>query len=73
MIFLSFYVDPADLNAAQVILDEWKSSEQGSWIMNYVKDLELHKNMDMAKYLMRYVVTGKLSDKDKTFYYLRWR
>jgi hypothetical protein len=63
--------DP-DLYAAEPLID-WQNSEQGQWIMNHAVDQpEWHRMIDQNSMGWNYVITAKLTDRDFTFWTLKW-
>lgn len=65
-------VEDPDLYAAQPLYD-WEQSEQGQWIMDHAVDQPVfHRTMDVSVYGYRYVIRAKLTDKDYTFWVLKW-
>jgi len=63
--------DP-DLYAAQPLI-EWEKSEKGQWIMQRAIETPMwHRQVDHVTYGYKYAITAKLTDKDYTFWTLKW-
>lgn len=65
-------VEDPDLYAAQPLW-EWQQSESGKWVMEHSVDVPVwHRMLDSLMYGYRYKITAKLTDKDYTFWTLKW-
>jgi hypothetical protein len=65
-------VDDPDLYAAEPLL-AWQNSESGQWIMEHAVEQPVwHRMLDMSIYAYKYKITAKLTDKDYTFWCLKW-
>lgn len=53
-------------------IHEWQQTEQGKWVTDHVTDGEFHCVPDSMTYGFRVVISGELSEKDYTFYKLKW-
>lgn len=65
-------VEDPDLYAAEPLW-KWQQSEAGKWIMEHAVDQpEWHRHTEPSTYTTQYVVTAKLTDRDYTFWALKW-
>ena len=63
--------DP-DLYAAVPLID-WEKSEQGQWIMEHAVDTPVwQRHVDHQTYGYRYKIVARLTDRDYTFWTLKW-
>lgn len=63
--------DP-DLYAAAPLID-WEKGEQGKWVMEHAVETPIwHRHVDHLTFGYKYTITAKLTDKDYTFWVLKW-
>ena len=74
IVFYSFAmgdVDDPEIYAAQPLW-EWQQSEQGQWVMAHCADPKYSIGPDGASWGHRVRIYGEVSDKDATFFKLKW-
>lgn len=65
-------VEDPDIYAAEPLY-KWQNSEEGKWIMEHaIEEPVWHKMADPITMGWRYTITAKLTDKDYTFWILKW-
>lgn len=65
-------VDDVDIYVAGPIWD-WQQSEVGSWIIEHAETQPYYvQNTDMNTYGYRIKIMARLSDKNQTFWRLKW-
>lgn len=65
-------VEDPDIYAAEPIW-AWQQTDSGKWVMKHaVEEPIWHRIMDPARYCYKYRITAKLTDKDYTFWCLKW-
>ena len=64
-------VDDPEIYAAMPI-HEWEQTEQGQWVMEHCPDPRFHFRTDPQSWGHRVVISGRLDDKDATFFQLKW-
>jgi hypothetical protein len=65
-------VDDPDLYAAEPLY-QWQQTDAGQWVMENASDTpEWHRQVDIANFGHRYVVTAIFETKKLTEYYLRF-
>jgi len=65
--------DDPELHAAQPLY-EWQHSEQGQWVMSHAVETPIwNMNLDAAMMGYRVSISAKLTDRDYTFWALKWR
>lgn len=70
--FLTGDVEDPDLWAAEPMC-QWEQSEQGQWVMKHaIEPPTWHRIIDHASFGHRYIIKAKLTDKDYTFWTLKW-
>ena len=66
-------VDDPDIYAAQPIW-EWQQSEMGRWVMENAVDAPYWcKVQDYNTWGLRYKIVADLTEKDATYFCLRWK
>lgn len=66
-------VDDPDIYAADPLW-HWEKSEAGRWVMEHAVDTPVwHRFVDHTRYGYSYKITAELTDKDATFYNLKYR
>lgn len=66
-------VEDPDLWAAEPMY-KWQESEMGRWVMTRAVESPVwHRIVDPETFGYRYVIRAKLTEKDLTFFYLKWR
>jgi hypothetical protein len=66
-------VDDPEIYAAQPIW-EWQQTDCGRWVMeNSLEAPYWCKANDFNTYQLRYKIIAELSDKDATYFCLRWK
>ena len=51
----------------------WQQSEAGKWVMDHAVDQpEWRRQIDPGSYSYQYVIVAKLTDRDYTFWALKW-
>lgn len=64
--------DDPDIYAAEH-LRAWEQSEAGQWVMNHAVDQpEFHRFSTPADYGWVFLIAAKLTDRDYTFWQLKW-
>lgn len=75
IVVYEFFVDletDVDIVAAEKLW-EWQNSEMGKWIFAHsVEQPEWHKYEAAHLFRVNILVSAKLSDKDRTFWQLKW-
>jgi hypothetical protein len=65
-------VEDPDLYAAEPLLD-WQNSESGKWVMKHSVSMPVwHRHMDQLQYCYKYLITAEFTDKDYTFWCLKY-
>lgn len=65
-------VEDPDLYSA-IPIDDWQKTEKGSWVMERAVESPLCTRMiNHNSFSYTFVIRAKLSDKDYTFYQLKW-
>ena len=65
-------VDDPDVFAGEHLW-KWQNSEAGVWIMKQsLATPEWHRHMDFSSYCYEYAITAILTDRDYTYYLLKW-
>jgi hypothetical protein len=57
---------------AQEIISNWRDTEVGSWLVEHSENIKVEQIHDVSTDSQIFAVVGTLSDKNKTFYYLKW-
>ena len=66
-------VDDPDLYAAEPMY-QWQQSEAGQWVMAHAVETPFwHRHVDPYSYGYRYYIVARLSEKDQTFWTLKWQ
>lgn len=66
-------VEDPDLYAAEPLY-KWQESEMGKWVMTHAVETPVwHRIVDAPTLMYRYAVRAKLSGKDLTYFYLKWK
>ena len=65
-------VDDPDLYAAEPLY-EWQQSEIGKWVIEHAVDQPTwNRWVDPGTYGYKYIITAELTDKDYTYWCLKW-
>lgn len=65
-------VEDPELYAAEPLL-QWQNSEQGAWVMEHAVETPVwHRHHDYVSYGYKFAITAKLSDRDYTYWALKW-
>lgn len=65
-------VEDPDIYAAEPLL-KWEESEIGQWIMQRALETPIwHRTIDDIRLGYKYKITARLSERDYTFWALRW-
>ena len=64
-------VDDVELYVAHPIY-AWQQTEKGKWCMENAYDLTWHTMLDEHSLGYRITITGKLTEKNLTYYMLQW-
>ena len=66
-------VEDPDLYAAEPLY-QWQSSEAGAWVMAHAVETPFwHRHIDPGSYGYKYYVIARLSEKDQTYWTLKWQ
>ena len=53
------------------ILD-WTKTDQGKWCCNNATEITLHTHQDISSFTIKYAITGMLTEKQQTFYRIKF-
>jgi hypothetical protein len=53
-------------------LTEWATSDKGKWCCENATEMTLHKQMDASSLMMHYLITGMLTEKQLTFFTIKF-
>lgn len=66
-------VEDPDLYAGDPLY-KWQQSEIGQWVMTHAIETPVwHRMHDPTNFGHKYVIRAKLSGKDLTYFYLKWK
>jgi hypothetical protein len=65
-------VEDPEIYAAWPIL-EWQKSEMGTWVMSHCSDTSFRISSDFDTYGYQVVIYGNLSDRDATYFTLKYK
>jgi hypothetical protein len=51
---------------------DWTKTDQGRWCCENATELSLHTHQDIASFTINYAITGMLTEKQQTFYRLKF-
>jgi hypothetical protein len=58
-------------NYLEYIID-WTKTDQGRWCCENATEISLHTHQDIAAFTINYAITGMLTEKQQTFYRLKF-
>ena len=64
-------VDDPEIYAAQPIY-EWQQTEAGKWVMEHAVDTYWDRRWDISQMYQQYTIVAELTDKDFTWYKLKY-
>lgn len=65
-------VEDPDLYAAEPLM-KWQESEMGKWVMAHAVETPIWHRYGALTFGYRYAISAKLSGKDLTYFYLKWK
>lgn len=81
-IFFKMYVDGnvtdghyktySNINYIPQMIEKWKQSEQGQFVLAHSNNIEVYREFDFCKYQTVIAIVGSLPPKQDTFYSLKW-
>lgn len=54
------------------VISEWTQTEKGKWCCENATELTLHRNMDPVTLTMQHAIIGMLTEKQQTFFTIKF-
>lgn len=69
---LNNFTDRYDHYQIYQIVSDWAQSEKGKWCCENATELTLHKHMDSVYLTLNHIITGMLTEKQLTFFNIKF-
>lgn len=73
MIFERIFFDINDSTSIDSLVHQWKNGEKGLWVQERCPNINFTMTTDFDSYQKIIVISGRLTEEDKTFYTLKFK